>query len=367
MIAAAMPAMNPLPFLNDMMPPEGAGTALPPDFAALIAQLNALPANPEAVTPQVAATPDADAAPDTPEVKLEADDGSVPEGLEDIADTLAAALAAVLAAASNAVAAGKAQAAATPGSEPAKVAATPVPTLTLVQTPAPSTPVATTPPAIAAAIATAGANLAMLIGKDGPATDAAATIPTDLPSTDQADAADALPDLLRTALSTPLAAAPVTAAPIFAAPDASSPAQAMSSSDIVMTHHLDMAKDGQWLDQLARDIARTANHESQLRFQLNPEHLGSLRIELANTADGTSIRMTADTEAARNMLVDAQPRLVAEARAQGLRISGAQVDLGGHGGQQRGHEQNPQAFIRTQQSMEELAIRPTAIAAERYA
>jgi len=366
MIAAAMPAMNPLPFLADLMPPEGTGTPLPPDFAALIAQLNALPAHAGAATPQIAATPEADAATDAPEVKLEADDGAVPEGLEEVADTLAAALAAVLTAAGNALAAGKAQAPVTPGSEPAKPAA-PIPTLAL----APPAPIPmATPPAIAAAIAAAGANLALLVGKEAPAADPAAPLSTDLPSTDKADPADALPDLLRAALSPAPAstpAAPVTAAPIFAALDSSAAPQTQSSSEMVMTHHLNMAKDGEWLDQLARDITRMANHESQLRFQLNPEHLGSLRIELANTADGTSIRMTADTEAARNMLVDAQPRLVAEARAQGLRISGAQVDLGGHGGQQRGHEQNPQAFIRTQLPAEARAIRSSAVAAERYA
>ena len=127
------------------------------------------------------------------------------------------------------------------------------------------------------------------------------------------------------------------------------------------------AKDGEWLDRLARDIARTANHDAQLKFQLNPEHLGSLRIELTNAADGTAIRMTADTDAARNILVDAQPRLLAEARAQGLRISESHVDLGHHGSQQGRREDQFETFVRTGQSSEEQAAPSSGADDERYA
>ena len=41
--------------------------------------------------------------------------------------------------------------------------------------------------------------------------------------------------------------------------------------------------------------------------------------------------MTVDTEAARQILTDAQPRLTAEARAQGVRIAETHVDLSGSG------------------------------------
>jgi flagellar hook-length control protein FliK len=143
--------------------------------------------------------------------------------------------------------------------------------------------------------------------------------------------------------------------------------QPASTAQIVIGHHLDLARDGEWLDRLARDISRMATHNAQLRFQLNPQHLGSLHVELASSADGTAIRLTADTEAARTILVDAQPRLVAEARAQGLRISGAEVDLGGQGGQQRGRETTPQIFVRTQASAEAPATPSRRSAAERYA
>ena len=166
----------------------------------------------------------------------------------------------------------------------------------------------------------------------------------------------------------PQAAPALPTAPLATQPTAGAePAQPQPTSEIVMTHHLDLARDGEWLDRLARDIARVADHDARLRFQLNPEHLGSLRVELTNAGDGTAIRLTADSEAARAILIDAQPRLIAEARAQGLRISESQVDIGGQTGQQRGKEENPQTFVRTQQQREDSPARPAHSAAERYA
>lgn len=145
---------------------------------------------------------------------------------------------------------------------------------------------------------------------------------------------------------------------------------APAPADIAIKQHLDLARDSEWLDALARDISRMAARDGQLNFQLNPEHLGSLKVELANNANGTSIRLTADTEAARAILVDAQPKLLAEARAQGLRVSDAQVDLGGQGNA-RQQEQTPVVVVRTDRQTAtahvELEQVGTARADERYA
>jgi flagellar hook-length control protein FliK len=116
------------------------------------------------------------------------------------------------------------------------------------------------------------------------------------------------------------------------APPAPAIAQQSAAAEVA-PHHLDLVKDSEWLDSLAKDITRAAQSDTHLRFQLNPEHLGSLKVEVLNGANGTSVKLTADTEAARAILVDAQPRLVAEARAQGLRISEAQVNLNSQSGQ----------------------------------
>ena len=87
-------------------------------------------------------------------------------------------------------------------------------------------------------------------------------------------------------------------------------------------------------------------------FRLNPEHLGSLHVELNQGAAGASLRLTAETEAARAIIADAQPRLVAEARAQGVRLAETHVDLGANshsaaGEQRRQGEERPQSWVRT--------------------
>jgi hypothetical protein len=64
------------------------------------------------------------------------------------------------------------------------------------------------------------------------------------------------------------------------------------------------------------------------------------------------VRLTVETEAARQILADAQSRLTAEARAQGVRIAETHVDLSGSGrhapGDQRRQDEARQTpFVRT--------------------
>jgi hypothetical protein len=126
---------------------------------------------------------------------------------------------------------------------------------------------------------------------------------------------------------------------------------------MMIERQLDLAQDGAWLDQLAKDIARSAGEASPLRFRLNPENLGSLHVEITPDKGGAAIRLTADTEAARTIIADAQPRLVAEARAQGVRISEAHVDLSS---QQQSADQR-----RQQEAFEEAPIRTARVLQER--
>lgn len=149
--------------------------------------------------------------------------------------------------------------------------------------------------------------------------------------------------------------------------------ESVNHSETTIQHHLQVAHDGEWLDRLARDIAGAASQDARMRFQLNPEHLGSLHVELVNGAEGTSIRLTTETEAARGLIADAQPRLMAEARAQGMRIAEAQIDLGGQGGGQRQTSQDQSAreqvvVVRTlQNKAAEVLVEETLAARERYA
>lgn len=121
----------------------------------------------------------------------------------------------------------------------------------------------------------------------------------------------------------------------------------------VMGHQLDLARDSLWLDRLARDIASSADADGPMRFKLHPETLGQMRVELSQGERGTSVRLTVETEAARAVIADAQPKLVAEARAQGVRIAETHVDLaGGSGGQASSDPRRHEAarepvFVRT--------------------
>lgn len=147
-------------------------------------------------------------------------------------------------------------------------------------------------------------------------------------------------------------------------------AEQIESAESQIQRHLDLAKDSAWLDKLTHDIVQTSGREGQLKFQLNPEHLGALSIEISHSANGATIRMTTDTDAARAIIADAQPRLVAEARAQGLRISEAQVDLSGQNGgnsNQRPTSEDQKPFLRTQAIATEAAVDSPSRNDERYA
>ena len=131
-------------------------------------------------------------------------------------------------------------------------------------------------------------------------------------------------------------------------------AEAAPTPDLAVEHELDLAHEGEWLDQLARDISRSSGSDTPMRFRLNPNTLGHLQVELAQGDQGTHVRLTVESEAARAILADAQPKLMAEARAQGVRIAGSEVDLAGSGHHNDHNRQDArqadgrtQTFIRT--------------------
>jgi flagellar hook-length control protein FliK len=109
---------------------------------------------------------------------------------------------------------------------------------------------------------------------------------------------------------------------------------------------LDLAKQGAWLDGLARDIASAGDSSGTLKFQVAPQNLGTVSVEVRRGDDGSAVTITASDETARAILSDAKPQLIAEVRAQGLNIANAQVDLGsstsGSGGGQQPDSQQQQ-------------------------
>ncbi len=141
-------------------------------------------------------------------------------------------------------------------------------------------------------------------------------------------------------------------------PSVSSAAMTRASTPVpqpaeqAVERELDLARESEWLDRLSRDIARSGSGEVPLRFKLHPQTLGHLRVELTQGDQGMTVRLTAETEAARAIIADAQPRLMQEARAQGVRIAHAEVDLAGTGHQASGdsrrqEDERQPAIIRT--------------------
>jgi len=108
-----------------------------------------------------------------------------------------------------------------------------------------------------------------------------------------------------------------------------------AKGDTIVEQTLTIARDGAWLDKLAHDIAG-AGSGNDLHFKLEPQNLGALSVAIRQSDDGASIRLTADNQTTRDILVDAQPKLIAEARAQGLKVSDTQVNVR----QDQSHSQN---------------------------
>ncbi len=132
-----------------------------------------------------------------------------------------------------------------------------------------------------------------------------------------------------TASPTHVAVAPQ---PILAPAVAPAPAPQPAMSEQI----LDLSRGSEWIDDLARDIAKTTSADGALRFRLNPNTLGELRVEITQSERGAHVRLEVTSEAAQQALTEAQPRLAAEARAQGVRLAEAEVSLAGSNSEPRG-------------------------------
>jgi len=142
--------------------------------------------------------------------------------------------------------------------------------------------------------------------------------------------ADAAADATAAIDAATTSASPGTEQKSSLAPDSGTIAQPSAGQQLAASgadRALDVAKQGAWLDGLSRDIAATGDSSSTLKFQAAPTHLGAVQVEIARGLEGASVTLTASSEGARTALADAKPQLIAEARAQGIHIASAQVDV----------------------------------------
>lgn len=375
--------------------PASTGFAPPPaiDFAALMA---GMPAVPDRVTPAPAASPTPAAPPADP----------APSQPADQAKQLLAALSPETAPAADASAA-PAPAAAPDPAIMAIAAAVPLPSATVAEDSAPDTdqPLseesdladveappadakAPPPPApadaptlVAVPIAPPVAAALAPAAQRGEASKrslqepAATALTPDAAKPEAGDAADTLAAPATSADRGAFAALVATAV-ATPAPDPSieneGATPAPDLADRAIAHRLSAEQDAQSLDSLARDIARAATPGAKLSFAVVPDALGTVGVELQQSERGTAIRLTSDSEEGRQILVDAQPRLVQEARAQGLRIAETHVDLGHrHDGGGRHHPPAPQQPRAAAAALADPTPRggtmPTATPSDRFA
>ncbi|MFT9179280.1 MAG: flagellar hook-length control protein FliK [Zymomonas mobilis] len=100
-----------------------------------------------------------------------------------------------------------------------------------------------------------------------------------------------------------------------------------SQDQASINNQLDLAHQGLWLDQLTRDIATASGSNSNLTFNLHPDHLGMLHVSIQSAGDGVAVHMTASSEAAQSIIAGARHDLMNEAHAQGVHITDARIDL----------------------------------------
>jgi flagellar hook-length control protein FliK len=91
---------------------------------------------------------------------------------------------------------------------------------------------------------------------------------------------------------------------------------------------LDLAQGNQWLDRIAKEIVAMRQPTGDLAFRLVPAELGKLDIALKQGDNGLSITLETQSEKAQDIITAAQPRLVEELRAQGVRVADAQISHG---------------------------------------
>ena len=124
--------------------------------------------------------------------------------------------------------------------------------------------------------------------------------------------------------------------------------------------HLDTVRNEVWLTDLARDIAGSVAEGGRLKFALAPDTLGRLDVEVHQNLAGISVHMSAHSQAARDLLVAAQPQIVEEIRAQGVRVASTEVSNSGPGpGGDRGGAASQRHFLPVAAAM--VAIAPSRL------
>ncbi|MEZ5656698.1 MAG: hypothetical protein R3E04_12610 [Sphingobium sp.] len=91
---------------------------------------------------------------------------------------------------------------------------------------------------------------------------------------------------------------------------------------------VDLGVSGQWIEDIAQQIASIGANPGHGRFKIASANLGAVQVEITPGAFGSDILMTADSDAAQSVLARESDRLVHDARLASVRIGDVRVERG---------------------------------------
>jgi flagellar hook-length control protein FliK len=80
------------------------------------------------------------------------------------------------------------------------------------------------------------------------------------------------------------------------------------------------------------EAARFNSGHGELTLQLQPAHLGSLKITVSSAADGVSARIVADSRQAQHALEASKDHLQTAFTSRGMKLNSLDISLGGDAG-----------------------------------
>ncbi len=89
---------------------------------------------------------------------------------------------------------------------------------------------------------------------------------------------------------------------------------------------VDMGINGQWIDDISREIASIGANPGHGSFRLDSRTMGTVQVSIAPGTDGANVHMTVDNEAAQAALTKDQTRLVQDAQLAAVRIGELRID-----------------------------------------
>lgn len=122
---------------------------------------------------------------------------------------------------------------------------------------------------------------------------------------------------------------------------------AIAAAAAVQQGALDMRRE-EWMGRMVEHIEalRDAGPARETRLSLAPEALGKVEVSIRQDGDRIHVHFATETQTARQLIADAQPRLAELAEARGVKLGQTSIDSGhaGQGSRERQPDLPPQSF-----------------------